>query len=159
MAFQYFLKLDGVAGESIDAKFPNQIEVFSFSFGASNPEAVGAVGTGAKVDLSSLSLQTAVSKASPHLLLACEQGKVLKSGVLTGVNTGGTSSVPVVQLTMSPVVVDSISYGGAEGGGTPSESISLSYNTLKFTYWPTTTTGAQGTAVTTGWDASKNTPI
>lgn len=159
MAFQYFLKLDGVAGESINAKFPNQIEVFSFSFGASNPEAVGGVGTGGKVDLSSLSLQTAVSKASPQLLLACEQGKVLKSGVLTGVNTGGTSSVPVVQLTMAPVVVDSVSYGGSEGGGTPSESISLSYNSLKFTYWPTTATGAQGTAVTTGWDASKNTPI
>src|SRR5256885_12692360 len=120
MTFQYFLKLDGIPGESTNAKYPNQIEVFSFSFGASNPEPVGGSGTRGKVDLSSLSLQTQRSKASPQLLLACEAGKVLKSGVITGVDSTDTTSVPVVQLTIQPVAVDSISYGGAEGGGKPS---------------------------------------
>ncbi len=159
MPFQFFLKLDGIPGESVNAKYPNQIEVFSFSFGASNPEPVGGVGTGGKVNLSALSLQTQVSKASPLLLLACEQGRQLKSGVITGVNATDTMSVPVVQLTMQPVVVDSVSYGGSEGGGKPAESISLAYNSLKFTYYPTNPDGSQGSPITTGWDASKNTKI
>ncbi len=159
MAFQYFLKLDGVPGESTNAKYPNQIEVFSFSFGASNPEQVGGIGTGGKVSLSSLSLQTQLSKASPQLLLACEQGKLLKSGVITGVDSEGTRSTPVVQLTMQPVVVDSVSYGGSAGSGKPSESIGLSYNSLKFSYYPTNADGSAGSPIATGWDASKNASI
>lgn len=157
MAYDYFLKLDGIPGDSTNEKFANQIQVFSFSFGASNPQpAAGAKG---KVNLSSLSLQTEVSIASPKLLLACEQGKQLKSGVLTAVSADGTgASAPVLQLSLQPVRVESVSYGGASGGGRPSESISLSYNALTFSFTPVDASGASGSPVQSGWNISKNAP-
>jgi type VI secretion system secreted protein Hcp len=42
VAFDTFLKLDGLDGESTRAGFEKQIEIYSFSFGASNPTTVGS---------------------------------------------------------------------------------------------------------------------
>ena len=36
-AFDYFLKLDGIPGESVDAKHKGEIDVLSWSWGESQP--------------------------------------------------------------------------------------------------------------------------
>ena len=36
MAFDSFLKLDGIKGESVDSKHKDELEILSFSFGANN---------------------------------------------------------------------------------------------------------------------------
>jgi len=41
MAFDYFLRIDGVPGSSTDAKHKGEIEVESFSFGVSNQASPG----------------------------------------------------------------------------------------------------------------------
>ncbi|MEO7986135.1 MAG: type VI secretion system tube protein Hcp, partial [Gemmatimonadales bacterium] len=46
MAFDAFLKIDGVDGESTRKGFEKQTEIFSYSFGASNPSTVGSGGGG-----------------------------------------------------------------------------------------------------------------
>jgi len=50
MAFDSFLKLDGIKGESADAKHKGEIDILSFSFGASQTgtHATGGGGGGAK---------------------------------------------------------------------------------------------------------------
>ena len=37
MALDYFLKLDGIPGESVDAKHKGEIDVLSWSWGESQP--------------------------------------------------------------------------------------------------------------------------
>jgi type VI secretion system secreted protein Hcp len=42
MAFDAFLKLDGIDGESADAKYKGAIEILSFSWGVSNAGSHGS---------------------------------------------------------------------------------------------------------------------
>ncbi|MPZ51099.1 MAG: hypothetical protein GEU75_17675 [Dehalococcoidia bacterium] len=42
----YFLKVDGIEGESVDDKHPNEIDVLSWNWGVNRPEDGGLLGTG-----------------------------------------------------------------------------------------------------------------
>jgi type VI secretion system secreted protein Hcp len=162
MAVEAFLKLDGIPGESQKDGHVNEIELFSFSWGASNPTSV-SLGTGSgvgKVDLSSLTVQTEVATQSPKLFLACASGQHIKTGKLTVRESGG-SDKPLDYLTydMEEVFVDSVSWGGASGGGKPSESTSMSFKKITMTYWPQKGDGTLGDKIQTGWDVSINKKI
>jgi type VI secretion system secreted protein Hcp len=59
MAFEAFLTIDGITGESQKDDAQGWIEIYSFSWGATNPTSVGS-GTGSasgKVEISSISVQ------------------------------------------------------------------------------------------------------
>ena len=158
MAVEIFLKLDGIDGESQKDGHVNEIELLSFSNGASNPSSV-AFGTGSgagKVDLSSISVQKIVDLASPKLFLQCCNGTHIASGKLTCREAGGDSPVEYFLYDMTEVFIDSISWGAAAGGGKPSESVSISCKTLQVTYYPQNTDGSMGDKIVTGWDVSKN---
>ncbi|HEX4748528.1 MAG TPA: type VI secretion system tube protein Hcp [Bryobacteraceae bacterium] len=160
MAVEIFLKLDGIDGESEKSGATKWIEIFSFSNGASNPTSV-AFGTGSgagKVDLSSLALQKQLDSSSPKLFQNCCQGThIAKGNMIVREATGGDTTEIYYQYDMTEVFVDSISWGGAAGGGKPSESLSLSAKSLTITYWPQDSTGKLGTKIPFGWDVSKNT--
>ena len=75
-AFDYFLRLDGIPGESLDAKHKGEIDVLSWSWGESQEIAAtpgGGSGAG-KVAMTDLHVSANLSKASPQLLLACAAG-------------------------------------------------------------------------------------
>ena len=84
MAVDYFLKIDGVPGESADAKHKGEIQLESFSWGETNPGGGGMGGGGGagKVQMQDLVVTMLVSKASPKLMLACATGKHYKEAVL-----------------------------------------------------------------------------
>ena len=126
MAVEIFLKLDGIDGESEKKDATNYIEIFSFSNGASNPSSV-AFGTGSgagKVDISALSLQKQLDKSTPKLFQNCCQGSHIANGhMFVREATGDDTTQIYYQYDMTEVFVDSISWGGAAGGGKPSESV------------------------------------
>jgi type VI secretion system secreted protein Hcp len=160
MAVEIFLDLgDEIKGESQKAKAEGLIEIFSFSNGASNPSSV-SMGTGSgsgKVDVSSLSLQKQLDKASPLLFLACCKGTHIAKGTMTVREAGGDKEPQIYyQYDMNELFVDSISWGAAAGGGKPSESLSLSCKSLQITYWPQNPDGGPGDKVPAGWDVSLN---
>jgi type VI secretion system secreted protein Hcp len=162
MAVEIFLKLDGIDGESIKSGAEGWIELFSFSNGASNPSSV-AFGTGSgagKVDLSSLSLQKQLDKASPKLFLNCCAGTHIATGqMIVREATGGDTTQTYFQYDLTEVFIDSISWGGSAGGGKPSESVSVSAKSLQVTYLPQDSTGTVGNKIVVGWDVSKNQKI
>jgi type VI secretion system secreted protein Hcp len=162
MAVEAFLKLDGIDGESQKEGHVNEIELFSFSWGASNPSSVSfGTGSGAgKVDISSLTVQTQVAKQSPKLFLACASGQHIAKGKLT-VREAGGGEKPLEYLTydMEEVFIDSVSWGGAAGGGKPSESVSMSFKKVTMTYWPQNADGTLGDKIPAGWDVSKNVKV
>jgi type VI secretion system secreted protein Hcp len=162
MAVEIFLKLDGIDGESEKSGAEKYIEIFSFSNGASNPSSV-AFGTGSgagKVDISSLSLQKQLDKSSPMLFLNCCSGKHIATGnMVVREATGDNTTKIYYQYDMTEVFVDSISWGGAAGGGKPSESISLSAKSLKISYWYQNADGTLGGPLMSGWNVSTNTKM
>ena len=175
MAVEIFLKIDGVTGESKANGHAGEIEVFSFSLGASNPSSVAyghgsgagkgafvdkvlaATGAG-KVDISSLSIQKQVDNASAKLFQNCASGKHFGTGTLVVREAGGDKPVEYYKLEMAECFIDSVSWGGSAGGGKPSESVAMSFSSLKITYFPQNEDGSQGTQQQGSWDIKKNTP-
>jgi len=76
MAFDAFIKIPGVEGESTRKGFEKQIAILSFSLGASNPSSIGVGGGGGsgKASISSFNLMKHSDITSPLLFQACCQG-------------------------------------------------------------------------------------
>lgn len=161
MAVEMFLDIEGVQGEAQAKDFTNKMDIFSFSLGASNPSSV-ATGTGSgagKVSISSISVQKVVDKATSKLFMACCQGKHFTKGKLTVREAGGDSPVEYLVLDFTQVFVDSISWGAASGGEKPSESVSFSFASVKFTYQEQAAAGSGSKAGEAGWDLQKNSKL
>jgi type VI secretion system secreted protein Hcp len=155
-AFDYFLKIDGIAGESADAKHKDEIEVLSWSWGESQPAPSGA-GTGAgtgKVAIGDLHVSANLSKASPPLLLACASGKHFKDAVLTG-RRGGGKQAEFLTFSLSDVLVSSYQTGGTTAEA-PLDSISLSFSKIEIRYKQQSAKGGPGAEVRAGWDRKAN---
>ena len=115
MAVDYFLKIDGVSGESPDAKHKGEIQLESFSWGETSPGGAGSGGGGGagKVHMQDLVVTMVVSKASPKLMLACATGKHHKEAVLTA-RKAGKSQQEFLVFKFKDVVVTSYQIGGSE---------------------------------------------
>ena len=82
----YFLKVDGIPGESVDAAHKGEFEIDSFSFGVENPTTIGSATGGAgagKAKFNEFHVMKSTDKASPVLFLKCASGAHLKEAVLT----------------------------------------------------------------------------
>jgi len=160
-AIDYFLKLDGISGESKDSKHKGEIELLSFSFGETNSGGSGGGGGGAgKVQMSDFSFTARTTKASPQLFLSCAQGKHLKQAILTVRKAGGSQQEYLI-IKLNDVLVSSYALGGSEGGGDgdPQDVFSLNFVKLSYDYKPQKADGSLDAPVHAGWDLSKNVKI
>jgi type VI secretion system secreted protein Hcp len=155
-AFDYFLKLDGIPGESVDSKHKGEIDVLSWSWGESQPAPMspgGGGGTG-KVAMTDLHVSANLSKASPQLLLACAAGTHIKGAVLTG-RKGGKAQGEFLTFSLSDVLVSAYQTGGATAEA-PLDSISLSFSKIEMTYREQSAKGGLGSPIRVGWDRKTN---
>jgi len=156
--FDAFLKLDGIEGESPDAKHGKEIQLLSFSFGAAQP-ATAAVGGGmgaGKVQFQDLHCTHHVDKASPKLLLACATGQHIPKGVMV-VRKAGGEQLEYITVTMTDVMVSSVSAGGtASGSEVPNEQFSLNFSKIQFDYKEQKPDGSLGGTVAMGYDVKAN---
>ena len=116
MAFDAFLKIDGIEGESSDKTHKGEIEIESFSWGAANT-GTGSVGGGAgagKVSFQDFHFTMPISKASPALMQACATGKHFPTATLTCRKAGG-SQVEFLKIKLADILVSSYSNGGSNG--------------------------------------------
>jgi type VI secretion system secreted protein Hcp len=159
MAVDYFLALDTIKGESIDATYKGQIQVLSWSFGESNtvpPPTTGGGGAG-KPNFSDFNLMKLVDAASPLLIRACALGTTLKTATLSGRRTAtGSAGKPFAFLLIQFTNVHVTSVQQSGSSEVPSESVSLQYSAIKYTETPTTATGAPGTPITFTYDLATN---
>ncbi len=167
MAYSSFMKFNDTIekGESQDQTYPGTggwFEVYSFSWGASNPTNISA-GSGAasgRVSISSFNIMKKFDVASPSLFNQCCLGKHFTGAVVVLAKAGG-SAVPVefINYTFTEVYVESIQWSGSAGGDdTPTESVSFAFGKVMVTY---TQQGAEGTGSATpatGWDIRLNVP-
>ena len=146
MAVDFFLKLDGIQGESADEKHKDQITLLSWSLGASQVTSVaGTGGSGAgKADLSDLSIMKYLDKASAPIFKALVSGTHIKTGVLEAVKAGGDGK-PFLKLSFDELFVTSQQHSASSE--VPSESVSFSYNKIKVEY---STQNEQGILTATG---------
>lgn len=161
MAFDAFLKLDTIKGESKDAKHPGEMEIYSFSFGAQNSTTIGSASMGAgggKASFSSFNFMKKTDSASPLLFQACCTGAHIATGALTLRKSGGDNPVEYLKWKFKECFVESIQWSGASGGDdAPSESVSFVYGQQTIDYQPQGAKGTpEGGAIHGGWDVTIN---
>jgi type VI secretion system secreted protein Hcp len=158
MAIDYFLRIDGISGESLDAKHKGEIEVESWFWGEANPVPPGGGGSGGgagKVQMQDFNFTARVSKASPNLMLACASGKHLKSAVLTA-RKAGKSQQEFLTFSLSDVLVSAYQIGGAGGEVVPGDSVSLNFAKIQVEYKQQNPDGSLGASIKAGWDVKQN---
>ena len=157
MAIDYFMRIDGVSGESLDSKHKGEIEVESWSWGESNPAQPGGGGGGAagKVQMQDLVFTTRFSKASPQLILACASGKHFKDAVLTA-RKAGKGQQEFLTFSLSDVLVSTYQTGGAGGDVLPGDAVSLNFSKIQVEYKPQNPDGSLGSSIKAGWDVKQN---
>ncbi len=136
MASDYLLKIDGIKGESTDAKHKDEIEIESFSWGATQPGTFSSgVGGGAgKVSFQDLHFTTRVNVASPNLMIACASGQHIKVATLT-VRKAGKEQQEYYLIKISDSLVSSYQSGGSEGSNAvPVDQFSLNFAKIEFEY-------------------------
>lgn len=160
MAFDAFLKIDGIKGETNDAKHKEEIEVFSFSWGAAQTGGSSS-GSGAgagKVSMQDFHFVKKTDKASPNLLQYCCSGKHIKE-VLFTVRKAGGDQVEFMKIKFTDVLISSYQTSGGSSAqeDVPSESISLNFTKVEYDYQEQGADGkAKGGPVKGSWNVKTN---
>ena len=144
MAFDTYMQIaDGttVVGEATASGIPTgAFEIFSFSWGASNPTTVSTTGgglTAGKVSVSSFNVMKKTEKSSCPLFVACCTGQHYTSALVIMRKATGTSGQQQIflQYTFTDVMVESVQWSGSSGGDdTPTESVSFSFGKVAIQY-------------------------
>jgi len=150
----YFLKIDGVPGESQDAKHKDEIQILSFSFGEtqSGSFAFGGGGGAGKVQMQDFHFTMNVNKSSPKLFLACASGEHIKSAILTA-RKAGKDQQDYLKVTFTDLLVSSYTTNGdASAESLPLDSISLNFATIEVDYKVQNPDGSLGASTKVKYD-------
>jgi type VI secretion system secreted protein Hcp len=155
-AVDYFLKIDGIDGESTSDKHKGEIDVLSFSWGLSQSGsfASGGGGGAGKVQFQDFHFTANESKASPNLFLKCATGHHLKFAVLTA-QRGGESQIEFMHIKFEDVLISSYQTGGSQNSF-PMDQVSLNFGRIAFSFTTQDATGKPGETVRAGWDLKQN---
>jgi Hemolysin-coregulated protein (uncharacterized) len=141
---KYFLKLDGVTGDSTEAGHQGEIELNSYRIMENEPEesTTGVTTQLAKLGDNNLRFLADSSKASPELFSKAASGDAIANAVLT-VRKGGRHS-DYLTLKMTNVVLTSYQNSGNDNNSAIDEVL-LNYGTIQITH-------NEGTPYKKGWD-------
>jgi type VI secretion system secreted protein Hcp len=154
-AVDYFLKIEGVDGESTNEGHKDWIEIDSYSWGETNRGSVAAGGGGGagKVYMQNFNFMKKMDKASPVLMQACAQGEHMKMATLIGIRDGQRQEF--LKVTMTDVLISSYRTGGSSGV-VPTDQFSINFAKIEYEYMPMNPDGTMGETVRAGWDLATN---
>ena len=157
MAVDFFLKLDGTDGESMQSGHENEIDVQSWSWGEtqSGTFAQGSGGGAGKVSMQDFHFVMKVNQASPKLVLNCASGEHIATGCLTCRKAGKTPQ-EYLKIKFTDIIVSSYQTGGSSGDEIPLDQISLNYAKIEYGYAKQKKDGSLDGMVWKGWDVQKS---
>lgn len=157
--FDAFLKLDGIKGESADAKHKGEIDIMSFSWGVAQTgtSATGGGGGAGKVQFQDIHFVKKTDAASPLLMLNCANGAHIKEANFV-VRKAGGAQLEYLKIKLTDILISSFKdHGTQKGDEIPKESITLNFAKVEYSYQPQGADGkAQGGPILAGWDVKAN---
>lgn len=153
MSERWFLRLDGIAGDSTDDRHEDEIEVQSWSIGVSRSGSTTAGGSGAgRSDLQELQITAPLSAASPQIFLLAVTGRHLSGATLSGVRQGEHArdffTIRLAEVTATRYRL------GDEADAAPMDQFSLDYGRIEVTYHSVSSSGKPLPPVTAGFDVT-----
>ena len=162
MAFDAFLKIEGIDGESLDDKHKNWIEIQSYSMGVSQMGGGSRSSSGAasaqRADFSDFAVVKYLDKTSPKLFQHCADGKHIPTITLQLHRATGEKQ-KYMEYKLSDVIVSSYQPGGSPQGGDalPVESVSFNFGKIELIYTATDQKTGKGAGdVAAGWSLVEN---
>lgn len=171
MAFDAYLDIDDIKGESLDSNFKDKIELLSFDFGATQATSATASSAGGasaeRVNLKEFSVRKFIDIATPKLFEACCSGKHIKKVKLTVRRAGGKQE-KYMEVELQEVIVSSTEIEGMAVSSSsaqqqeawhdlPSEVIKFNYAKISVTYTQQKRSDGQGGgSLKGGWDRTAN---
>jgi type VI secretion system secreted protein Hcp len=162
MAFDCFLKIDGVDGECTDDKHQKWIEILSYSHGVSQPSSGSSSSGGGRsaerCDHQDFSVVKTLDKTSPKLNLFCSDGRHIWSVKMELCRATGDKQ-KYMEYRLDDCIISSVRPGGSAQGGEalPIEEVSFNYGKISWVYTETDhKTGRPGGNVETHWDLVEN---
>jgi type VI secretion system secreted protein Hcp len=148
MAFDAFLRLDNIPGESLDSVHKGEIEIASLTYGGMQS------GTEmGKFRLDDITVTKPVDVASVRLLKASATGIPVATGRIV-VRKAGATPLEFLQIDLTNVLVRQVTTRGTPGDEIPMEDVTLSPERITLSYRPQLSDGKLGTAVTVTYDAT-----
>jgi type VI secretion system secreted protein Hcp len=157
-AVDYFLKIQGIEGESGDHAHKGEIQVESWSWGEtqSGSMSFGGGGGAGKVSMNDFHFVMRNCKASPKLFLACATGEHFKEALLTA-RKAGKQQQEFLKVKFTDCLVSSYQTGGsAQGDVLPMDQVSLNFAKIDLEYKEQKPDGSLGGAVKAGYDQKQN---
>jgi type VI secretion system secreted protein Hcp len=162
MAFDAFLKIDGIPGESTDDKHKDWIEILSYDLGMDQPSSAtdssAGGGTTERVNIHDFAVVKHLDKASAKLYENCCNGKHIANVTLELCRAGG-DKLKYLEVKMENVVISKANSNGASqaSDGFPTENVSFNFAKVKWTYTQQKRAdGSGGGNVAGGWDLTAN---
>jgi type VI secretion system secreted protein Hcp len=158
----YFLKLDGVKGDSRDQAHAGEIDLLTWGTGVSTAADPLSTSGGAGAGKSKPQPFTFVARtgsASPKLFQLVCTGKHVKTAVLSVRRFSGDTVQQYLTVTLQDVVVSSYEIAPGEVDGYPIDVGQLDFAKITISYRPQLPTGQLGEPITFGFDFAANKPI
>ena len=154
-AVDFFLKINKIEGESADAKHAKEIDLQSWSWGASQSGtfAMGGGGGAGKVSMNDFEFECHQSKATPRLIAACALGEHLTDATLSARKAGGGQQ-DYFTIKMYDVLISS--YQVEARDERPVERVTLNFAKVEVEYKPQKADGGLDSPVKFGYDLKKN---
>lgn len=155
-----YLKLPGVKGQTQVKGHEESLEIMTFQFGGSLnvfTSTTNQTRTKDKPSFSEIALMRLSDSATPQLLQALAQGKVLVGdSVITFTREDNAELLPLIVVTLTDVILTSVSLSSS--GEPPAESFSLNFAKIKVEYTKQKEKGGQEGIAPFMWNISTNAP-
>jgi len=162
MAFDCFIQIKDIPGESTDDKHKDWIEVLSYSHGLSQPSSGSSSSGGGRsserCNHEDFSITKTLDKASPKLALYCCNGAHIDK-ITIDLCRASKDKQRYMQYILSNAIVSRVRPGGASKGegALPVEEVSFNYGKIEWVYTETAhDTGKAKGDVKAYWDLTAN---
>lgn len=153
----FYIKLDGIDGESKDSKHKNWVDVLNFNYAVSQSSSMFTGGGGGvgKASFDALSFTHYVDKATPNLLQYCASGKHIGT-VQVSCCKVGDGSQEYMHITLTDCLVTHAGPSGSSDDARVKETVSLSYSKIEVKVKEQNADGSMGAEITGHWDVKQN---
>lgn len=158
----YWLKVDGVEGESGDSKLKGYIQLENWAWGEKNMGSWSSnTGGGAgKVQMGDFNFKMLFNKASPKLFVMCATGEHIPSAQLICRKAGGGQQT-FLTVDFSNVLISSFETNSAteEDQISPMNNVSFNFAKIEVHYQEQGADGSAGATTSAGYDLKKNAKV
>ena len=160
MAADYYLQLDGIKGESADARHVGWIECTSINWSITQPKSAtastGGGHTAERAELSEVSIGKLIDLSSPMLAQLCACGKTILKAKLEMMRADGNGEpIKYFEVELDNVIIAHLA-PAFNGADIATERLGLKFSRVRWRYTQQRIGGGTSGNTAGGWDLATN---